>query len=814
MSNSRITLPVLSIAICVVVLAALLPAAAVAAPDGGKPRQYMVALNVASGDTGRFAQPGAKVSKAGTRQRAKRADEVTARVRRELGVKPSHRFGRDRAGFAASMTAAQAAELAADPDVASIRLARIFKLAQAAEVIPPSVERVKAFDGGLGHEVDAHVAVLDTGIGFSRTDDDGVPTGEPHPTAALNTVELNIRGGVNCYDDPSTKGINEATLHPDWYADTHGHGTHVAGISGAVDNNIALVGVAPGARLGSVRVFEGSSGTEASIVCGLDWVLDRVRGGGRIDVVNMSIEGSRLDRRENCDVVRADVANGDPIQQRICDLADAGVTVVAAAGNQRMDANKSSPGGFDPVISVAAMTDTDGTGWGKGTNPWWCGYGSEQDDTFARSYSNHGREVDIVAPGTCVASLDSRDRDVAANEPTLMTGTSMAAPHVSGAVARYVDEFGSPGSTAQMRKLVRASGRMDWDARSDPVWYGVNDTDPPNRVLDVRALSGSEFVKPWIYHQKFKLGGDDRKRTTRVDIQRGGGYAGTARLSVGDLTSAVGSASFGDDTLDGIRPRDLGTNLTLTLKAKGNDGVHPLLVQANPSGVGRDPRTLTLTIDRTGPVVSSLAPKIRGGKVGVSTRGATQTYLQWQASDAMSDLDKTVLQRKIDGGAWKKAGTAGISSSRVSIKPGQSNKFRVKATDTFGNVSYSGSVWTKLTIRDSSSGQWLKPATGGWRTKPVDKAHKGSILLAKNATDSLSTTFSGKAIALMASVGPSRGKLRVRVDAGEWHTVELQAKEGGHRKVVWSRKLTKGTHTLEVQGVSGQGTLDALLILS
>ena len=809
MSVRRVVLPLLSIVVGVALLAALLPAAVAAAP-GGKARQYMITLDVT--DTGRDLQPG-KASKAQKRQRAKRADEVTRRIRREHGIKPSHRFGDTRTGLAATMTPAEARKLADDPDVLAIRPARTFKLA--GEVIPPSVERVKAWTSGTtpGDDIDARVAVLDTGIGYSRTDGQGALTGEPHPTAALNTVELNIVDGVNCFDDPWTENVNEAALNPDWYADTHGHGTHVAGIIGARDNSMGIVGVAPGARLLSVRVFEADRGTEASLVCGLQWVLDRVKSGKRVDVVNMSIEGPRLDQRENCDVVRADPL-GDPIQQRICELTSRGVTVVAAAGNNRMDANKSSPGGFDRVISVGAMTDTDGSGWGNGSNAWWCGYGSEQDDTFASTYSNKGREIDIVAPGTCVASLWARDRDVSFEDPRFMSGTSMAAPHVTGAVARYVDAKGSPASASEMRKLVRASGRMDWDYRTDPVWYGPNDDDPPNRVLDVKALTGGAFLRPWIYHQKFKVGGDDKKRTTRVDIQRGGGYAGTANLSVTGLAGSVGSASFGDATLNGIRPKDLGTNVTFDLKRSGNDGVHTTKIRSNGSGVDPDDRALTLTIDRTGPVVTGLSPRIRGGNTGVSTKGATQTYLQWQASDVLSEVKKTQLQRKIDGGAWRDAGTAGASSSRVSLKPGQSNKFRVKATDSLGNVSFSSTVWTKLAIRDSSSARWLKPATGGWQTKKVDKAHKGSILLAKRSTDSLSTTFDGRAIALMASIGPSRGTLRVRVDGGDWHEVDLSAKEAGHRKVVWSRKLTKGRHTLEIQGVEGQSTLDALLILA
>jgi hypothetical protein len=86
-------------------------------------------------------------------------------------------------------------------------------------------------------------------------------------------------------------------------------------------------------------------------------------------------------------------------------------------------------------------------------------------------------------------------------------------------------------------------------------------------------------------------------------------------------------------------------------------------------------------------------------------------------------------------------------------------------------------------------------------------------MIASDTTDSLSTTFDGMAVGLVASIGPSRGTLRVRVDGGDWSEVDLHATKAGHRKVVWSRQLAAGAHTLEVRGASGQTTLDAILIL-
>ncbi len=536
----------LSVALTVALLAALLPIAAVAAPQG-KPREYIVTLSVK--DSGRSIQPTDRAGKQRIRQRAKAAWEATDKVTQRHGIKARYRYGHAVTGFSARMTPAEARAVAADPEVAGVRVAREFRVAQ--EIVPSGVQRVKAWTTGTtpGADINANVAVLDTGIG--KADADGIPIG--------STNELNIVGGVNCYDDPRT-ARNEAfepgnpEVYDGWYGDTQGHGTHVAGIIGARDNSTGTIGVAPGVNLYSVRVFKGRAGTEASVVCGLDWVIGTHLYGYAppIDVVNMSIQGGRLDYREDCGTIVGNPA-ADPMQASICKLEELGVPVVASAGNDAIDANESAPGGYDQVISVAAMTDTDGAGWEKGPNAG-CGYSNERDDTFA-SYSNYGEDIDIVAPGTCVFSTDKDDPD---GDPVAMTGTSMAAPHVTGAIARYVAEKGNPGSVGGMRQLVRAAGRMDWDSRTDPHWFGVNDADPPNRVLDVAALTGAPGIKAFVYHSSFKVGGSVSNRATRVDIQRSGGYAGAVDLAISGFPGAAGTASFDEGQPERARPQGAG----------------------------------------------------------------------------------------------------------------------------------------------------------------------------------------------------------------------------------------------------------------
>ena len=76
--------------------------------------------------------------------------------------------------------------------------------------------------------------------------------------------------------------------------DGHGHGTHVAGIAAAFDNDFGVVGIAPGARLHSVKVLDDAgNGYLSAIVAGVDWVTARA---AEIDVVNMSLAGEFADR--------------------------------------------------------------------------------------------------------------------------------------------------------------------------------------------------------------------------------------------------------------------------------------------------------------------------------------------------------------------------------------------------------------------------------------------------------------------------------------------------------------------------------------
>ncbi|MCR5868019.1 S8 family peptidase [Aquincola sp. J276] len=186
--------------------------------------------------------------------------------------------------------------------------------------------------------------------------------------------------------------------------DCHGHGTHVAGTAAG-----ATVGVAPGASVVPVRVMDCSgSGSSSAVIAGLDWIAAH---GSRPGVVNMSIGGPAF-------------SSLDAAAQR---LVAAGFSVVAAAGNSNVDACTQSPGRAPGLLTVAATDSADAKA----------------------AYSNWGSCVALFAPGSSIASAGIASTSALA----VMSGTSMASPHVAGAAALWLQA--QPAATAaQVRQLL------------------------------------------------------------------------------------------------------------------------------------------------------------------------------------------------------------------------------------------------------------------------------------------------------------------------------------------------------------------------
>jgi subtilisin len=360
-----------------------------------------------------------------------------AAVSRSVGVtKPRLFLALD--GFAADISDAQTSALRARADVKLVTpdtaLASkdgpnhgkggLNGAGKAQQLIPTGLRRIgglaspTAHIDGLDDRVDADVAVMDGGVDLG------------HP-------DLNVAGAVNCADD---------AYKADW------HATHIAGIAAAKDNGIGVVGVAPGARIWAVRVFNQQARTNLSaLLCGIDWLLGHA---ATIDVVNFSAGFDGFDD-PNCGVDPP-----DPVHAGICQSVAAGITWVVSAGNDASDTVNVVPAAFDEVITVSALADYDGVPGGltgQTCNPFGL-HALGGDDTFA-SFSNFGADVDLMAPGVCILSTWDQAQYGTG------TGTSMAAPYVAGAAAlvRATHPTASPAAVKAALLANRISGHVPGD---------------------------------------------------------------------------------------------------------------------------------------------------------------------------------------------------------------------------------------------------------------------------------------------------------------------------------------------------------------
>jgi type VII secretion-associated serine protease mycosin len=188
--------------------------------------------------------------------------------------------------------------------------------------------------------------------------------------------------------------------------DGNGHGTHVAGIAAAgTGDGVGIAGVAPAARIIPVRVLDAQGrGSSSDVARGITWAVDH-----GAEVVNLSLGGPHS------------IAVATAV-----DYAEThGVLVVAAAGNDGPTGAANYPAALDDTLAVASQDEGGDVSW----------------------FSTRGAYVDITAPGSGIVSTYKDGRWA------YMSGTSMAAPHVTGAAALLL--AAEPGLTpAQVRARI------------------------------------------------------------------------------------------------------------------------------------------------------------------------------------------------------------------------------------------------------------------------------------------------------------------------------------------------------------------------
>jgi subtilisin len=244
------------------------------------------------------------------------------------------------------------------------------------------------------------------------------------------------------HGDLTVVGGKSFVSYTEYFDDDNGHGTHVAGIVAAEDNGDGVVGVAPAANLYALKVLDSSgSGYYSDVIAALQWCVDN-----DIQVTNNSYGSS-----------------GDP-GKSLKDAFDnaSGVLHVAAAGNSGNPPGRGDniiyPAAYDSVIAVAA---------------------TNQNDERAR-WSSTGPDVELSAPGVAINST------LLGGGYGEKSGTSMAAPHVTGIVALMITANVSD-IRGQLQITADDLGATGWDSK-----YGYGLVDAAKAV----GVSGEEPEEP------------------------------------------------------------------------------------------------------------------------------------------------------------------------------------------------------------------------------------------------------------------------------------------------------------------------------
>lgn len=297
-------------------------------------------------------------------------DSAVAQLEKQHGFKTENRYHFALKGFSAAIPQGKLDSLKSDPLVETVEPDVI--VTKCAQVLPWGINKIDAdlsptalANNGSGEVLGPKIYVIDTGIQLT------------HP-------DLNVMGGI---DFTGTNGTGD---------DGDGHGTHVAGIIAAKDNDGFVVGVAPGAELYAVKVLDNTgSGYLSWVISGVDYVTQqKLTNPGVAMAANMSL-GFKTTTAYNS----ADIAVKNSILS--------GVVYSVAAGNSKIDAKFFSPAHVVEAITVGAY---------------------DSRNVFA-SFSNYGTLLDVNSPGVSILSTYKN------STTATLSGTSMAAPHVTGAAA-------------------------------------------------------------------------------------------------------------------------------------------------------------------------------------------------------------------------------------------------------------------------------------------------------------------------------------------------------------------------------------------
>lgn len=248
--------------------------------------------------------------------------------------------------------------------------------------------------------------------GVDRIDADYVHSTSSHDGSGINVGVLDSGGDKDHPDITWAGGYSATSRDPNKWDDKNGHGTHVAGIISANNNDIGVVGVAPNCNIYAVQVG-GNRLLISNIIKGIDWVIGTHNDSdpdNNITVINMSFGGGPSSSEENA--LQASYNKG--------------ILAFSSAGNS--GGSVSYPAAYSTVMAISSSTSSDAMS----------------------SFSNFGSQIELIAPGSSILSTYK------GGGYATLSGTSMSSPMAAGAAA--LAWSASPSSTRdQIRNLLKSS---------------------------------------------------------------------------------------------------------------------------------------------------------------------------------------------------------------------------------------------------------------------------------------------------------------------------------------------------------------------
>ncbi|WP_379131126.1 S8 family serine peptidase [Paenibacillus sp. sgz500958] len=415
--------------------------------------------------------------------------------------------------------------------------------------------------------------------------------------------ELNIAGGISTVDYTTS------------YTDDNGHGTHVAGIIAANNNSVAMVGVAPDVQLYAVKALNQlGKGNLADILEGVDWAIKN-----HMDIINLSL-GTDEDSLA--------------LKQMVDSAYSEGILVVASSGNSQEGKPVSQntvnyPAKYDSVIAVGAVDSSNARG----------------------SFSSAGSEVEVAAPGVDIVSTYEFN---GTQGYAMASGTSQAAPHVTGMLALLKQKYPSM-TNVQLREEIRkyavdlgTPGRdiefgfgsltfsKDITAPSNVTGLKVTDKTDSSLSLAWSNPAESDFAASNIYVNNVKAG------TTAEQT-----YTVNALLPSTSYTVAVKSVDLTGNESAGV---------SVTEATYAETAVIDLTPPAEVTGLKADESTTsTIKLSWSNPADADFS-KV---KVYLNGSAAGETSASgFELTDLLADTEYNIVVKTVDASSNVSAGVA------------------------------------------------------------------------------------------------------------------------------------------------------------